>query len=381
MIQKIHEPRQQRLEEDPAGSSRWLVPLTPVSIQVTAEEREQIAQAVEVLSQTYRSLKSTEFRLRLPYLAGQHLPPRLYQQLAIFRSAFGRDDFGALILKCLIDVGQECLGPTPTRWQNVVAEKTTAYDWVAALIHGALAATPVEFLYQRKGGISHSLIPDPAMKKTQTGAGEERLGLHTEDPNLQHNADFITFLWLRNNEKVPCHLFSLRSLDQQSMEYQQILREPIFNCPADGNYSVESKQNRSGIAPVPVLYGNQQCPWMQVDFVEQLSLYSGQSQYAQEALEAFVQDVDRAIHSNFVPGSGDICVLNNKMCAHGRGAFEQGVSPQGRTVEKRWMLRMMSVVDRFAFYETADSEDPHFSRELPGGKAEAVAPSKQAASF
>ena len=60
--------------------------------------------------------------------------------------------------------------------------------------------------------------------------------------------------------------------------------------------------------------------------------------------------------------------INNKMCAHGRGSFKQGLDPAGNPVEKRWMLRMMSVVDRFAFYVSAVSGDPAFSQEMDFGQ-------------
>jgi len=78
-----------------------------------------------------------------------------------------------------------------------------------------------------------------------------------------------------------------------------------------------------------------------------------------------MKDVTTWTYSDFVPSSGDLCVLNNKVCAHGRGPFQQGIGPRGVAVEKRWMLRMMSVVDRFAFYEFASPENPYFSEELP----------------
>jgi len=56
------------------------------------------------------------------------------------------------------------------------------------------------------------------------------------------------------------------------------------------------------------------------------------------------------------------------MCAHGRGPVQAGVDPNANAVEKRWMLRMMSVVDRFAFYETAHPGHPYFSKEMHTGK-------------
>ncbi len=55
------------------------------------------------------------------------------------------------------------------------------------------------------------------------------------------------------------------------------------------------------------------------------------------------------------------------MCAHGRGPVRAGLDPNESEVEKRWMLRMMSGVDRFAFYETAHPGHPYFSMEMYAG--------------
>ena len=273
---------------------------------------------------------------------------------------------GQFILKDVVNVNQDKLGPTPARWQEAKRERVKPYEFITALIHGVFGGALAQFYYQRKGGgFSHCVIQDPKMKETETGAGEVELKVHTEGSNLHHTADFITFLWLRNNERVPCYLFSIRSLALAEKRYEKILREPIFRKPLSGTYAAEAQ--RWPDQTIPVLYGNPMHPWLRVDFVEQLTLRANQSQRAQQALEAFEQDVQAATYTAFVPSDGDLCVLNNKMCAHGRGPVQAGADPNASAVEKRWMLRMMSVVDRFAFYETAHPGHPYFSKEMHTG--------------
>jgi len=343
------------------------VPTAPEIVQVTDDERDHIARATELLLQKYSSIDAPEFGRMLPALAGQYLPERLYTLLADFRDAFQHTDYGALILKTVVKVNQDKLGPTPARWQEAKRERVKSYEFITALIHSVFGGSLAQFYYQRKGGgFSHSVIQDPKMKETETAVGEVELKLHTEGSNLDHTADFITFLWLRNNERVPCHLFSIRSLDLAEKRYEKILREPIFKKPLSGNLA--SQTQRWADQTIPVLYGNPKHPWLRVDFVEQLGLGANQSQRAQQALEAFEQDVQAATYTAFVPDGGDLCVLNNKMCAHGRGPVQTGVDPNASAVEKRWMLRMMSVVDRFAFYETAHPRYPYFSKEIHTGK-------------
>jgi len=343
------------------------LPMAPEVVQVTDYERDHIAGETELLLQRYGSINASEFRRMLPALAGRCLPKRIYTLLADFRDAFQCTDYGAVILKGVVNVNQDKLGPTSARWQEAKREKVKPYEFVTALIHGALGGALAQFYYQRKGGgFSHCVIQDPEMKETKTGAGEVELKLHTEGSNLHHSPDFITFLWLRNIERVPCYLFSIRSLDLAEKRYEKILLEPIFKKPLAGNDAAETQ--RWADQTVPVLYGNPMHPWLRVDFIEQLPLRANQSQRAQQALEAFEQDAQVATYTAFVPSGGDLCVLNNKMCAHGRGPVQAGVDPNANAVEKRWMLRMMSVVDRFAFYETAHPGHPYFSKELHTGK-------------
>ncbi len=343
------------------------IPTAPQVVLVTDDERDHLARATELLLREYGNIDAPEFRKMLPARAGQCLPERLYALLGDFRDAFQSTDYGALILKGVVNVNQDKLGPTPVRWQEANRETVKAYEFVTALIHGALEGTLAQFYYQRGGGgFSHCVIQDPEMRDTESGAGEVELKLHTEGSNLHHGPDFVTFLWLRNTERVPCHLFSIRSLRLAEMHYAKDLREPIFRKPLARDYGAEAQ--RWAEQTVPVLYGNPMHPWLRVDFIEQLPLRANQSRRAQQVLEAFEQDVQAATHTAFVPSGGDLCVLNNKMCAHGRGPIQAGVDLDANTVEKRWMLRMMSVIDRFAFYATAQPGEPYFSTEIHTGR-------------
>ena len=354
------------------------IPTAPEVVQVADDERDHIARATDLLLQEYGSIDAPEFRRMLPALAGHCLPERLYTLLGDFRDAFECTDYGALILQGVVNVNEDELGPTPVRWQETRREKVKLYEFITALIHGALGGELAQFYYQRNGGgFSHCVIQDPEMRETESGAGEVELKLHTEGSNLHHGPDFVTFLWLRNIECVPCYLFSIRCLHLAEKRYAKDLWEPIFRKPLAGDYGAEAQ--RWAEQTVPVLYGNPLHPWLRVDFIEQLPQRANQSRRAQQVLEVFEQDAREATHTAFVPSGGDLCVLNNKMCAHGRGPIQAGKDLKANAVEKRWMLRMMSVVDRFAFYATAHPGHPYFSKEIHTGRT--VSPQEPADPF
>jgi L-asparagine oxygenase len=142
--------------------------MSPEVVQVTEDEREHIARATELLLQGYGSIDAPAFRRMLPALAGQYLPERLYTLLADFRDAFQAIDYGALILKGLVEVNQGKLGPTPARWQEAKREEVEPFEFITALIHGVVGGALAQFYYQRKGdGFSHCVIQSSCTQKVQ----------------------------------------------------------------------------------------------------------------------------------------------------------------------------------------------------------------------
>ncbi len=64
------------------------------------------------------------------------------------------------------------------------------------------------------------------------------LFVHTEDAFLFNQADFLSFLFLRNEEQVPSTLYSIRSHGDTN-EVMAELFKPIYKCPKDANYANE----------------------------------------------------------------------------------------------------------------------------------------------
>ncbi len=181
MSQKTHILRE-RKQSSGADPNVLSLPMAPEVVQVTDDERDHIAGETELLLQRYGSINPAEFRRMLPALAGRYLPKRIYSLLADFRDAFQCTDYGALILKGVVNVNQDKLGPTSARWQEAKRERVKPYEFITALIHGALGGALAQFYYQRKGGgFSHCVIQDPDMKETKTGAYGEQIARHTLD--------------------------------------------------------------------------------------------------------------------------------------------------------------------------------------------------------
>jgi len=344
--------------------------LLPVAIDITDDERKMIREAADYLEKKYGSFENREFVTQVHQLASYFLPDRILKKLADFSSDFSKDQYGALIFKGLFDIDQEKIGSTPANWQSADYSKFNLYGFACALLHGGLPSKPVQYYSQRKGGgLIHAIIPDDAMRETQTGSGSATdLYVHTEDAFLKHQADFLSFMYVRNEEQVPSTLYSIRSHESIREDFRPLF-DPIFKIPKDANLQNEEEETETLDA---VLYGNQKLPFMRFDAAEQLFNPSiQQTDLAHHALNKFWQEAKHLIYSDFTPQAGDVILVNNHLCAHGRSAFRAGVKNVNGVelaCEKRIMLRMMSKVSLMDMRAHTLTEDPFFVIEEHLGK-------------
>jgi len=351
-------------------SSLTMERVLPVAIQITDSERRMIKDAVDHLERKYGTFENREFVMQVHQLASYFLPERLLKVLASFASDFSREQYGALIFHGLFDIDQEKIGTTPPNWQSADYSKFNQYGFACALLHGALPSKPVQYYSQRKGGgLIHAIIPDEKMRDTQTGSGSATdLYVHTEDAFLKHQADFLSFMYIRNEEQVPSTLYSIRSHESIHEDYKPLF-DPIFKIPKDANLKTEAEEIDTLDA---ILYGNKELPFMRFDAAEQLfNPDIKQTDIAHHALSKFWQEAKHLIYSDFTPQAGDVIVVNNHLCAHGRSAFRAGIKNINgveHTCERRIMLRMMSKVSLIDMRGHTLKEDPFFVIEEHLGK-------------
>ncbi|NAW50435.1 taurine catabolism dioxygenase TauD [Elizabethkingia argentiflava] len=344
--------------------------LLPIVLEITSQERKMIQDAIEHLQRKYGSYENRDFITHVHQLASYFLPDRILHITADFASDFSKNQYGALIFKGLIDIDQESIGSTPPNWQSADYSKFNLYGFACALIHGALPSKPVQYYSQRKGGgLIHAIIPDEKMCETQTGSGSSTdLYVHTEDAFLKHQADFLSFMYVRNEEQVPSTLYSIRSHESIGERYRPLF-ERIYKIPKDANLETGTSEEDTLDS---ILYGNYELPFMRFDAAEQLFNPSiKQSDEAQHHLSEFWEEARNLIYSDFTPQAGDVIVVNNHLCAHGRSAFRAGIKNidgMEYPCERRIMLRMMSKVSLIDMRAHTLTDDPFFIIEEHLGK-------------
>jgi hypothetical protein len=341
-------------------------PLSPLVIKVTSKECNAISTIGDMLVRAFGDCENPDYISELHLNAFQLLPERIARILSNFGADFSASQYGALIFKGLVDVDHTLLGPTPSSWKQMDYNKIQKYGFISSLLHGAVPSKPVQYYAQRKGGgLMHAIIPDEKMSYTQTGSGSRTdLFVHTEDAFLFNQADFLSFLFLRNEEQVPSSLYSIRSHGETN-DIMRPLFKPIYKCPKDANYALDEFQ----VAHVctPVLYGNELRPFIRFDAAEQI--YNEQADQSPEAMKHLVNFWSAAqplIYNDYIPDSGDLVFVNNHLCAHGRNAFLAGFRNENGSLvpcERRMMLRMMSKTSLINIQSVAHTDDPYLIME------------------
>lgn len=343
-----------------------LPPSAPLIVDITARESTAMYYIGRQLIREYGNYENPAFIATLHLNAYQLLPERIARILSQFGTDYSAGQYGAIAFRGLIQVDQDELGKTPSSWKEADSEKLKAYGFISSLMHGAVPSKPVQYYAQRGGGgLMHAIIPDEKMSHTQTGSGSRTdLFVHTEDAFLFHQADFLSFLFIRNEERVPSTLYSIRSHGATD-EMMRPLFRPLYKCPKDANYTRDTAAGEE--VSTAVLYGNETYPFIRFDAAEQIhNPDAGQSAEAMHYLEEFWKVAKTHIYNDFIPEAGDLIFVNNHLCAHGRNAFVAGYREEKGVLvpcERRMMLRMMSKTSLINIRAVTKTDDPYFIME------------------
>jgi L-asparagine oxygenase len=346
-------------------------PLKPLVVFVTTRERAMLHKHAQRLVLKFGTYEHPRFLDDLTYYANKYLPVRLRRILSHFICDFGFHQFGAIVFQNLMSVEQKALGRTPESYHHVDPARVAVYGFISVLLHGGLNALVIAQSCQRnglEGGLLHHVIPVAEKKDEAIGEGfGVDLWCHTEESNLYTAAHFMTLSFLRNYERTPSMLYSIRSHDL-TLPYVEDLFKPNFYFANDPNGVVQDRF--SGAIPEAVLWGNRWLPFMRMDPQEQLRAEANQPPAARRALETFWHDAQNLIYKDFRPQAGDVILINNALCAHGRSSFQAGITVEnGRAVEceRRWMMRVMSLDSRIGSFPYRHDVHAHLVTERQFG--------------
>ena len=196
---------------------------------------------------------------------------------------------------------------------------------------------PVGYEPEHGGSIVQNLVPTRADvgRQTSTSSGVD-LAFHTETAFHPHGPRYLLLLCLRGDPAAATTLASVHDL-LPALEPQTVaaLRRPLFRTAVD-----ESFGGQPGVpvgAPRPVLGGSAAQPWLCWD----AELTSGETPEAKRALEdltAAVAERQRSI----VLTDGDLLVIDNTRCVHGRKPFDARFDGTDRWLQRSFVVASLA---------------------------------------
>ncbi|MCU1352351.1 MAG: L-lysine 3-hydroxylase [Acidimicrobiales bacterium] len=194
---------------------------------------------------------------------------------------------------------------------------------------------PVGFAPEHGGRLIQDLLPtvDGAQEQTSTSSAVE-LEFHTETAFHPHRPRYLLLLCLRGDPAAVTLLCSVRQVvDQLPLAVRHALSEPRFRTGVDESFTGHRAQRRGRL--VPVLSGHPDRPTLTFD----ADLMAGIDPEAADALATF-RDLALERRIGVVLEPGDLLVVDNHACIHGRSAF-----PARFDGTDRWLQRTFVVAD------------------------------------
>lgn len=306
---------------------------------LSAEEIERLDALVAELSATDCNPGDPLFHDRTWALIG-----RLPAGLREFLEGFRRNDPAAAFKVRGFPVDDSAVGPTPENWSAAAGSATTRREELFLALLGRCLGDVFSWSTLQSGRMIHNVLPIAGEELEQSGHSSDiLLEWHTEDGFHPYRCDYLALLGIRNHDRVPTTLASVRDV-RLSAEHRRILSEPRFHILPDDEHLRQlaiQQPDHPGLArmvrmreepiPVAVLFGALDSPYLRIDpyFMRCLD---GDAE-AEQALKELVAELER-VQQDIVVGAGELLVVDNYLAVHGRRAFTAHFDGTDRWLKK-----------------------------------------------
>lgn len=316
--------------------------------ELTTAEVDQISELVGELKSCGEKATETSF-----YDRGWQYCERLPQGLSRFLERFRRTESAAFAQVHGFPVDDTIAGPTPTHWKAAADVDTTTDQELFLGLCGLVLGEPFTWATLQQGRLVQNILPILGDENLQNGHGSETLlEFHTEDGFHPGRCDYLLLFGIRNPDKVPTILASVRDLNLSTHD-RKILGEPRFHIRPDGEHVRQlaaldanhpalalARQMSDHPEPVAALFGAPERPYLRIDppFMD----CAPDDQEARDALAALVaalEDKQRSV----VVDSGTLLIVDNYLAVHGRKPFKPRYDGTDRWLKKLVVSRDLRV--------------------------------------
>jgi L-asparagine oxygenase len=259
------------------------------------------------------------------------LPIAVLDLLAAFRD---QESAPAVLIRGF-SVCDEEIGATPGHWKDApTGERQEIYSLLLAASLGQVFA----WATLQEGRLVQDVIPIRGQQQAQTGHGTVELAWHTEDGFHRYRCDYLCLFAMRNYDHVPTNLacvdqLSLSPEAAATLFGKRFLLRPDSEHLRAGSPLLRRAMERIRDDPEPsaVLFGDKASPYLRIDPIY-MSPVPGDAQAAESLAE-----ITRGLESCLQPVSlepGDLLMLDNYRCVHGRAPFTARYDGTDRWLKK-----------------------------------------------
>ncbi len=315
----------------------------PVRLHLRPDEAQAAAAVATALADAGEDPAQAGFYDRL-WSATQQLPERLRRFLNDFR----RTEPSAACLVTGFPVDDEVVGPTPGHW-NTSGDTVNRPHEVYLALCGMMLGEPFTWASLQGGRVLLNILPIAGDERRQSGFGSDALlEFHTEDGFHPNRCDYLMLYGLRNHDRVPTILASVRDLKLDDAVHS-ILGERRFHIlPDDEHVRQMARDDPSHPAlaamrqmmeqpePTAVLFGDGLNPYLRID--RPFMRCADDDTEAEAALDALMAELER-VQQDIVVTPGTLLIVDNYLAVHGRRSFQARYDGTDRWLKKLTVSR------------------------------------------
>ncbi|MBT2458175.1 TauD/TfdA family dioxygenase [Streptomyces sp. ISL-86] len=281
---------------------------------MNATELDQLEELVGRLCAEYDEANGIEFVRRAAELSVQ-LPERLVG----FLEGFRRESLTAAVVVSGFTVSDEAIGTTPPHWRER-SRATLREDAYLTLLTSRLGDL---FCWKslQDARLLNDVVPIAGDESSQTGHGSRvEFDVHCEDGFNDFRCDFLGLMCFRNQERIPTTVSLMDDIRLGAADEKVLRQERFVLSPDSENVRNASSLGQTGPRLVSLLNGDADSPYVRVDCREYMKAVDGddEANLAMTNLLGEFRRVQQAIDLD----QGDVCLIDNFRCVHGRQPFQ-----------------------------------------------------------
>jgi hypothetical protein len=250
---------------------------------------------------------------------------------AVSRALRARPDTGYLLLPDLLTALLDGATPTPPDWERA-SGTVPAVDRALILIGESLGEL-MTWQNQQAGAVIHNIVPTREAELQQVGASSRsELVLHTEDAFHPDRANLVVLACLRNPDRVPTTVASVRHVQLSDEQWRQLSERRVAILP-DTSYGDTVPADSGPEAPaVATVWADDGIRCLRFDPAYSRLPADEDFLAAYAALESGLT----AARVDVALTPGDVVILDNDAVAHGRAEFSARYDGNDR-----WLKRVL----------------------------------------